>query len=695
MRLRRPWLGLFLPLSALMLVAACGGDDGDSSSSGDGGSGGGPIPGVDSDGDGIPDTVEGEGDTDGDGTPDHLDLDSDNDGIPDEIEAGLTPQNPVDSDTDGTADFRDLDSDNNGISDTVEAGANPAAPVDTNGDGTFDYADFDNDGDGIPDGVEIVGEDADCDGDGEPDPLSTVEAPKDCDTDGVEDFMSSDTDGDGISDLVEGSADTDFDGFLDRYDLDSDNDTLTDAVEGDEDADGDGIPNFRDPDSDDDGLSDQIEAEVGTDPLNADSDGDGVSDLVEVAAETNPLDAADNPQARGDFVFILPYQGDTAPAEDTLEFRTNIQYADVYFAFDITNSMEAELLAMRNATTGIPAIVSQLRCAPSGVSCANDSECGTNEVCFNNACITDPGLGDGCVPDLWTGVGRFSDLNTYRNLLSLQANPVTTANAIPGNIGIGADEAPYQPSHCIANPSLCPNATNMQCAPAGQGVGCPGFRQDAVRIYVQITDADDQCTGATCASYTANSAGQALQTADIKFVGLWGTGDDNGNFGTPFTVARDIALASNSVDQNGDPFVYEAIDAAVVANAVTALRRLARGTPLDVTIDAVDDDSDAVDALQFIDHLEVNVSGTGSCTDVTMTSDTNGDSFNDAFPDLLPGTPVCWDLHPVLTNTTVEPTTEPQLFKASLSVRGDGSPLDDRDVYFLIPPKKVEITPPQ
>ncbi len=40
-------------------------------------------PSEDSDGDGIPNGVEGTGDSDGDGTPDYLDEDSDNDGITD------------------------------------------------------------------------------------------------------------------------------------------------------------------------------------------------------------------------------------------------------------------------------------------------------------------------------------------------------------------------------------------------------------------------------------------------------------------------------------------------------------------------------------------------------------------------------------------------------------------------------------
>lgn len=61
----------------------------------------------DSDGDGIPDSVEGSADTDGDGVKDSLDTDSDGDGASDAEEAGPDPKNPVDSDGDDIPDYKD------------------------------------------------------------------------------------------------------------------------------------------------------------------------------------------------------------------------------------------------------------------------------------------------------------------------------------------------------------------------------------------------------------------------------------------------------------------------------------------------------------------------------------------------------------------------------------------------------------
>lgn len=661
-------------LSLLLAAAAC-----------DAGAGGADE---DTDGDTISDADEGDGDSDGDGTPDFEDTDSDNDGIPDAKEAGdddlSTP--PADADGDGTPNYLDDDSDANGILDKDEGSG------DQDADGLVDAVDLDNDGDLVNDVDEFIGENADCDNDGNADTLGTATAPQDCDHDGSQNYNDPDSDGDGISDKDERLDDVDADGFLNRYDLDSDNDGILDKDEaGDndpttsaQDTDGDGTPNFLDPDSDDDGLSDKLENEAGSDPTKADSDGDGVSDLIEVAAGTDANDPADNPQANGDFVFIVPYQQPTTPPEDTLNFRTSIQYADVYFLIDTSGSMSTEWDTL--ATT-VGDIVNELTCdVVAGSTCALDSDCATGTICFQNQCITDPNVGKGCVPNMFTGVGLFNDYETYENKLSLQGNPSTTAAALdPGGFP-GGSEAIYQAPACVANPAACISAsysfTDMKCAT--QGVGCPGYRPEAIRVLIEISDANNQCysnpaTG--CQKYTPAYAGQALVDSEIKYVALYGT-DDSGTAGD----FESVAYAAQSVDANGQPFVYAATDAAVEQKTIDAVLDIVKGKPIDVTIEPVDVPGDAGDALQFLDYLEVNVSGQGDCTMVSSTADTNADNYDDAFPDLLPGIPVCWDVHPVLSQSTTPPTQEPQLFVARLKVKGDNSLIDERNVFFLVPP---------
>ncbi|MHA8066666.1 discoidin domain-containing protein, partial [Aquirufa sp. ROCK2-A2] len=159
----------------------------------------------DTDGDGIPDSIEkGSGltplDTDGDGTPDYLDLDSDGDGIPDSIEdsgcTGTAPCTPTDTDGDGIPNYLDLDSDGDGIPDSIEdsgcTGTAPCTPTDTDGDGTPNYLDTDSDGDGIPDAIE----DAGCTG-------TAPCTPTDTDGDGTPNYLDLDSDGDGIPDSIE------------------------------------------------------------------------------------------------------------------------------------------------------------------------------------------------------------------------------------------------------------------------------------------------------------------------------------------------------------------------------------------------------------------------------------------------------------------------------------------------------------
>ena len=630
---------------------------------------GGDLSMADSDGDTISDLDEGGTfaiDTDEDGRPDARDDDSDGDGVLDRDEAGDADPatGPVDSDHDGTPDFRDPDSDQNGIADGREG------LVDADGDGTPDRADDDDDGDGARDVLELNGR---------------TDFPADHDDDGLPDFRDPDSDGDTIKDGDEIGRDVDGDLTPDVFDLDTDGDGVSDADEaGDDDlatrpidTDGDMLENFRDADSDDDGLPDGAEIEEGTSPLDPDSDHDGVSDLIEVGAGTDPNDASVNPRTRGDFVFVMPYQEPAEPARDTLGFRSNIAYADVYFLFDTTGSMSTEIASMRGAVEGI---LGSLTCASSGVACVTDGDCVSGQVCSTkHLCIADPRL-TGCIASLWTGVGEYAgEQNSYHNLLALQADSAETRRRMPpGANGGGANETLYESVACVADPTACSGA---DCV-AG-GVGCPAYRSDAIRLLVTITDETNQCTG--CPVNTAAAAGARLAASDVIFVGV-----DADAAASPEMNLKEIARAAGSVDAAGEPYYVQGSETAVTAAVTDAIRAIASTRPIFVSIDRMDEPGDDGDALQFIDRLEVNTSGTGSCTAVASVADTDGDSFPDAFPSLLPGTPICWDVVP-RDNDRVQSFDRPLVFRARIVVRGDDSVLDARTVYFLVPPT---IAPP-
>jgi len=298
-------------------------------------------------------------DRDGDCIPDTDDLDDDNDGILDLVESG--GYNPTgDCDNDGIPNYMD----------PTPGCSTPAGNdiygkpyvaltwTDCNGDGINDFFDWDRDGiinawdldsdnDGIPDILEtrsanIVDNDfdgmadgTDADGDGI---MSSADSndnsfggtgltPQDLDRDGKPNYLDLDSDGDGITDLVEATGQTDTDGIANGTDTDGDglkggytlSSTVADNYNGfggrgivPIDTDGDGKPDAYDIDSDNDGISDNIEAQPTCTyklPLGTDTDDDGVDNNFDVS------NSACNKTSGG----ITPYDRDGDGTPDYLD----------------------------------------------------------------------------------------------------------------------------------------------------------------------------------------------------------------------------------------------------------------------------------------------------------------------------------------------------------------------------------------
>ncbi|MGB5555342.1 MAG: gliding motility-associated C-terminal domain-containing protein [Flavobacteriaceae bacterium] len=381
--------------------------------------------GIDANGNGLDDAYEfstGFGltpiDTDRGGIPDYLDIDSDIDGIRDNIEGqpyvGYVPPsgidangnglddayegtfgfgiNPINTDGDLYPDFRDFDSDGDGIKDKIEAQTsegyipptgdandndiddsyeNGLNPIDTDGDNVPDYRDLDTDNDGILDGREAQPVDAyipPSGFDGNTDGLDNAYGndglvPVNSDTDTKPDFRDLDSDNDGCSDALEGSA------LFDNSAIDTNG-----ALIGGEAANGiplvanDGQLNVSATDSavqaaacnvdclsvptndcDGDGVTNEQEVTDGTDPQDpcsfilanqtvttsnewdaADCDGDGVPNGQEVIDGTDPLDPCDyNPAnitlAQGGDFLVADCDGDGVTNEQEVTDGTDPQ----------------------------------------------------------------------------------------------------------------------------------------------------------------------------------------------------------------------------------------------------------------------------------------------------------------------------------------------------------------------------------
>ena len=194
-------------------------------------------------------------DTDGDGIPNSLDLDSDNDGIYDIVEAGT---GNLDGDNDGKVD-NFTDTDTNGLDDAIETsnGAGVGtSPIETTL-GTADYLNLDSDADGCSDANEAYNdanadnEDGNADGGqfgaADLDPVGSVDANGLVTLFGIDYTLGTRpevTDGDFNSSVcfidpctvgaIVGTPtanDPDADGIINECDLDDDNDGILDTEE--------------------------------------------------------------------------------------------------------------------------------------------------------------------------------------------------------------------------------------------------------------------------------------------------------------------------------------------------------------------------------------------------------------------------------------------------------------------------------
>ncbi len=250
---------------------------------------------LDSDDDGIPDTVESYGvDTNGDGRIDNY-TDTDNDGFSQNVDlnntgvtgsfSGLGAQ---DLDGDLIPNYLDADSDNDGIPDIVEAAGSDAdndgkvaSFLDTDGDGYFDPVDGDVGNDLVAENavntlLRTGGDLGPVDGRADSYPFRNM------DNDRRSNPYDLDSDGDGIVDVLEaGFLDANFNGFIDGA---SGTDGWNAAVNALgtltlNNSDGSGNPDYMDIDADDDGIPDNVEGQTTAGyrfPLYTDADNDGI-----------------------------------------------------------------------------------------------------------------------------------------------------------------------------------------------------------------------------------------------------------------------------------------------------------------------------------------------------------------------------------------------------------------------------------
>ncbi|MGI6393724.1 MAG: hypothetical protein ACOX2F_03160 [bacterium] len=583
--------------------------------------------------------------------------DDDSDGIPNCIEVpnGIL----VDTDEDGTPDYLDTDSDGDGIPDSAECPDFTAENKcrDTDGDGVPDYRDTDSDGDGILDETECPNydEETGC---------------RDTDEDGTPDYLDADSDGDGIPDYYEGVVDTDGDGTPDYLDLDSDGDGIPDSIECPNfyaenkcrDTDGNGIPDFRDLDSDGDGLSDKKEKELGTDPYNTDTDGDGIDDYTEYLAGSNPL-KTDPEWWEGKFYIILPYNKPEHEIKP-LNFSTDITKADILFMIDLSASMAGEIQNLKDGinSTLIPDIQSKIPDVGFGISTFEDYDDFPED--YGNRII--------------------QPITTDTNLLK---NKINSVNYLE-NTGW---EPHMSAIYFAATGDARGTTPKMDCTLHEGSIGGACFRPGAMPIFIMMTDeafeveySKYKVGGSDWIYVSTNDAINALNSIKGKFIGIdsW----NNPPEACPADDLKTVSIGTGSVDVFGEPFYYliNSNGTGLSSNVAIGIQQLASDVPMLVNTGQESiSNPESVDVTKFIKSIKpikrlaygTTIHCPSECTDI-------------AFENVTPGTTVTFDVD--FHNDFYEPkTTDSTAFRAVINVYGEGSLVDTREVYIIVPGKEA------
>ncbi|MFD2568420.1 hypothetical protein, partial [Pseudotenacibaculum haliotis] len=428
-----------------------------------------------------------------DTTPDYLDIDTDDDGIPDNVEAqtttgytapsgnvglngvdseyenndtftavGLTPNN-----NDGTdePDYRDTDSDNDTTSDADESGIT----LNAGSLGT------DSDGDGLDDIYEgsdaTAGEAFDVN-DEINDPVNNL---LDADNDGAttgdvdyrDDTIFIDTDGDGVEDSV---------------DIDDDNDGILDINEDAlADGDADGIPNRLDIDSDNDGIPDNVEAQLTIGYIAPSGSGSGITDADGDGLDDN-YDSNTSDTSTGASVGLIAVNTDNITGNNT---DTNPDYLDTDSDGDGTNDILENGNA--NTATGTDTDGDGLDDAFEGVLNDNDVNDDIDDPATDLPDIdSDVNTADGAQPD----APEYNDVD-YRDIDDDRAPPSVAGNILwlRADIGVtGVGEV----TNWADQSGNSFNATNTGTGPAklGDGTATDGLNFNPTLQFTEASGHD-------------------------------------------------------------------------------------------------------------------------------------------------------------------------------------------------------------
>jgi hypothetical protein len=421
-------------------------------------------------------------------------------------------------------------------------------------------------------------------------------------------------------------------------------------------------------------------------------------------------------------VFVMPYQGDPSPASHDVEAPAKISRADVAILLDTSGSM---LGTYSRIQPQFQMLVSMLA--------GQVDDLAFGAAGMGDFPVDDGANSQYDVP--YYLVHRIMTARTAAGLASIvdafQYKNIITDGLGPWFAGMRGGDDPEQGWEALRQlatgigltypdayggtkqvPAFSPTTAYPAMLPAGEengAIGGLGFREHSLPIVLVITDTtqhDTVLTTTTPHSADHTVAIAALQQIGARVIGInawmgtgdadlqmvanatgahvapdaWGTGSArpaNCPVGSCCLVADDPSTgvtATQPLPVNGECTLsfwadrYDENLAQILAQAVTAT---ARGVRFSAGAVVVDDPADAVDATQFVDHVDAIAEG--DCAGASVHGST--------FDAVVPGTNVCFRITPK-PNATVQTTGK---YRAFLQVTGDGvADLPAVEVWFIV-----------
>lgn len=325
-----------------------------------------------------------------------------------------------------------------------------------------------------------------------------------------------------------------------------------------------------------------------------------------------------------------------------VSFVSRVSTADVYFLVDVTGSMGDEIEQIRSSLRDflIPGIAAEIDNVHFAVGSYADfpvTEYGApdDEVyTLLSASTDDASVVQDAVNSLALGSGNDAPESTVEALY-LSATGNALGRFVP--------------------PRRCPDGT----------VGYPCFRPDGSRIFLVFTDAAFHngpfgaypYFGVSPTPHTYAETIAALRGIGAKVLGLYSGGSDPEALSHLQALARD----SGAVRPDGTPIVFDigTDGRALSESVIEAVRTLVDEVPIDIDVLLEDDETDAFDALMFVERVQAlrAVPASGA----TMRED--------RFDDVVPGTEVTFRIF--FANELIERTEEVQRYRLRVVLRGD------------------------